>query len=279
MSEIKFDSETLDGCLFIGVVYDLYQPLYFRDFEFETASPDVRYVLHVHHRANALNDTFKSLETIYQLLSLTNLPVETSLGNISRYNWVRSILDVMLGRVTSIRDCVFLLIESVCEVGLSPRQVSRKALIRSSKIINNNRLVKLIDEVAKVGKHLREERDRLFHRGERRTLGSRPEFYYAASAIEAFGGLGKFTGPDDEELDLEEEHKNIITEIEADFHQVVTLLSATLTEIFSNLYPEFKETFIEKMKAGGGISEVALGLIKRAEYYNSKSSQDELDRS
>lgn len=37
MSDITFDSETLDGCLFIGVVYDLYQPLYFRNFEFETA--------------------------------------------------------------------------------------------------------------------------------------------------------------------------------------------------------------------------------------------------
>lgn len=274
MSDIKFDIETLDGCLFIGVVYDLYQPLYFRDFEFETAPPDVSYVLHVHHRANALNDTFKSLETIYQLLSLTNLPVETPLGNISRYNWVRSILDVMLGRVTSIRDCVFLLIESVCEVGLPPRQVSRKALIRSEKILANSGLIKLIDAVAEAGKHLRDERDRLFHRGERRILGSLPEFYYAASAMEAFGSSSKHTGPDGEELDLEAEHKNVITEIEDDFHQVVTVLSATLTEIFSNLYPEFKETFIEKMKAGDGISEVALGLIERAEYYNSKFSQN-----
>ena len=274
MSEIKFDSETLDGCLFIGVVYDLYQPLCFRDFEFGAAPSDVNYVLQVHHRAKALNDTFKSLETIYQLLSLTNLPVETPLGNISRYNWVRSILDVMLGRVTSIRDCVFLLIESVCEVGLSPRKVSRKALIRNEKIITNNRLIELIDEVAEAGKHLREERDRLFHRGERRTLGSLPKFYYAASAMEAFGSSGKHTGPDGEELVLEAEHKNVITEIEVDFHQVVTVLSATLTEIFSNLYPMFKETFIGKMKAGDGISEAALGLIERAEYYNSKFYQN-----
>ena len=274
MSEIKFDSETLDGCLFIGVVYDLYQPLCFRDFEIGTAPSDVNYVLHVHHRANALNDTFKSLETIYQLLSLTNLPVETPLGNISRYNWVRSILDIMLGRVTSIRDCVFLLIESVYEVGLSPRKVSRKALIRNEKIITNNRLIELIDEVAEAGKHLREERDRLFHRGERRTLGSLPEFYYAASAMEAFGSSGKHTGPDGEELVLEAEHKNVITEIEVDFHQVVTILSAALTEIFSNLYPMFKETFIGKMKAGDGLSEIGLGLIERAESYNSKFYQN-----
>ncbi|BBN83274.1 hypothetical protein PA25_32590 [Pseudoalteromonas sp. A25] len=273
MSEMKFDSETLDRCLFIGVVYDLYQPLCFRDFEFGTAPSDVNYVLQVHHRANALNDTFKSLETIYQLLSLTNLPVETPLGNISRYNWVRSILDVMLGRVTSIRDCVFLLIESVYEVGLPPRQVSRKALIKSETILANSRLIKLIDAVAETGKNLREERDRLFHRGERRILGSLPEFYYAASAMEAFGSSGKHTGPNGEELDLEAEHKNVIAEIEGDFNQVVTLLSITLTEIFSNLYPMFKETFIGKMKAGDGISEVALGLIERAEHYNSKLSK------
>lgn len=270
MSEMKFDSEILDGSIFVGVVYDLYQPLHFRDFELETTPPDVSYVLHVHHRVNALNDTFKSLETIYQLLSLTNLPIETPLGNISRYNWVRSILDVMLGRVTSIRDCTFLLIESVFEVGLSPRQVSKRTLVKCEKVIANNRLIKLIDELAAAGKNLRGERDRLFHRGEKRVLGNLPEFYYAASAIEAYGCLGKNTGPGGEELDLETEHKSVIAEIEDDFTQVITLLSDLLTEIFSNLYPMFKDTFIEKMKAGGDISEVALGLIKRAEYYNTK---------
>ena len=272
MADIKFDSETLDRCLFIGALYDLYQPLSFRDFEFETAPPDVSYILHVHHRANALNDTFKSLETIYQLLSLANLPIETPIGNISHYNWVRLILDVMLSRVTSIRDCVFLLIESVCAVGLLPRQVSRKALIRDEKIQANSKLIKLIDAVAEAGKHLREERDRLFHRGERRTLGNFPEFYYAASAMEAFGSLGKHTRLDGEELDLEAEHKRIITKIENEFHQVVIVLSATLTELLSNLYPKFKETFIAKMNAGDSISETALGLIKRAEYYNTNFS-------
>ncbi|WP_413473496.1 hypothetical protein [Shewanella baltica] len=117
------------------------------------------------------------------------------------------------------------MIESVCEVGLPPRQVSRKALIRSEKILANSGLIKLIDAVAEAGKHLRDERDRLFHRGERRILGSLPEFYYAASAMEAFGSSSKHTGPDGEELDLEAEHKNVITEIEDDFHQVVTVLS------------------------------------------------------
>ncbi|MCO7189931.1 MULTISPECIES: hypothetical protein [unclassified Pseudoalteromonas] len=274
MSDIKFDCGTLDRCLFIGVVYDLYQPLYFRDFEFETAPPEVSYLLGVHHRASALNDTFKSLETIYQLLSLTNLPIETPLGNISRYNWVRSILDVLLSRVTSIRDCAFLLIESVCEVGLLPRQVSKKALVRSEKVLANCRLIKVINAIAEAGKHVREERDRLFHRGERRALGSLPEYYYAASAMEAFGSLGKCTGPGGEELDLEAEHKQVITEIEDELHQVVTALSTTLTETFANLYPEFKKTFIQKMEAGDGVSEVALGLIERAEHYNIKFSQN-----
>ncbi len=65
------------------------------DIKFDSEPPNVSDVLHAHHRANALNDTFQSLETIYQLLSLANLPVEPPLGNISRYNWVRSILDIV----------------------------------------------------------------------------------------------------------------------------------------------------------------------------------------
>ena len=147
-------------------------------------------------------------------------------------------------------------------------------MVYDQKILANNRLIELIDEVAKTGIHLREERDRLFHRGERRTLGSLPEFYYMASAMEACESSGKHTGPDGKELNIEAEHKNVIAEIEGDFNQVVTLLSVKLTEIFSTIYPEFKDAFIENMKSEGNMSKVALGLIERAEYYNSKFSQN-----
>jgi len=124
----EYPELSLDDSLFVGVTYDLSQPIYLGDRDYETLlseAPEAAYFLDVHYRVHALSRRFDSLNIVYSLLSFNDFPVSTPAGAISRANWVRITLDVLLSRLTSIRDCTFLLVAEVFELGLEPKSISR----------------------------------------------------------------------------------------------------------------------------------------------------------
>lgn len=268
---------SVEHCLLTGVVYDLFQPLHLHDVDFQSTTSDKRYVLYVHHRLYSLNERLKSLATMYSMLSYESFPLNTEEGNISRQEWVHITLDTMLSRITSVRDCVYLLIDSIFELQLPPRKVNRKSLIKNESIKEHEQLISLINSITNSGSILRNERDALFHRGERRVLGDNPEIYYIASAMESMGQSDFGTGPDGEKIDLDKEHKIITNVINNEFTESIEELVGFIDYICLLLYPVFKNRFIENMEENGGIHPSAISLIDRAEHYAEyfKSKSDE----
>jgi hypothetical protein len=258
-----------EGSIFVGTIYDLSQPIYLNFDSHEkvaSESPDGVYVIDVEYRTRMLVDRFQSLNLVYQLLAFEELPVRTSSGVISRRNWIRIVLDVLLSRFTSARDCAYLLIAEVFEIKLNPRSISRGTL-KNSPLVPTP-FHELIDNIAEAGRQFRDERDRQFHRGEERALGDDPITYYAASNFEAFGhevqGNDMFGNP----IDLKAQHRKIVDDLRNEFTVTAKSLESSLLRLLDNLYPIFIERFRAKMISSGNNSKAAEHIIWTNEYYN-----------
>ncbi len=268
MSKNKREELSVEHCLLTGVVYDLFQPLHLHGVEFQSTSLDKKYFLYVHHRLYSLNERLKSLTTMYSMLSYEAFTLNTDDGNISRQEWVHITLDIMLSRITSIRDCVYLLIDSIFELQLHPRKINRKSLTKNESIKEHENLISLINSISNSGLILRNERDALFHRGERRVLGDNPEIYYIASAMESMGQLDFCTDHNGKKIDLNKEHKNITNVINKEFTESIEELVGFIESLCVFLYPIFKSRFIKSMEENGSIQPSAISLIERAEHYS-----------
>lgn len=265
-----FPELSLDDSLFVGVTYDLSQPIYLGTRDYETLvaeAPDAIYLLDVHNRVHALSRRFESLNIIYNLLSFNGFPVTTPAGAISRANWVRITLDVLLSRLTSIRDCTFLLISEVFELGLDPKSVSRYQLKKDPTILSIPSLADLIEDIANIGRSFRDERDLHLHRGEERPLGQDPDIYSTASAFEAFGQQIQGNDRSGNPINLEKDHKQVVEELEKEFTATAKEFNDKIHELFDLMYPHFKERFLNKLAASGNATQGAISLIERAEYY------------
>jgi hypothetical protein len=189
-------------------------------------------------------------------------------GPISRENWVRITLDVLLSRLTSIRDCTFLLIDEVFELGLDPKSITRLQLKNNPTILSVPSLCNLIDDIANLGRRFREERNLHLHHGQERPLGQDPDLYYVASALEAFGqgiqGIDRAGNP----INLENDHKQIIEQLETEFTETTKEFSSKIHALFDLIYPYFKERFLNKFVVSGNPSQGAIGIIERDEYYD-----------
>jgi len=245
------DAENFDGWLsleeseFVGHLYDLAMPIHLGEHDYNTLlsiAPDRAYVVDVHYRVSRLVDRFNSLNMVYQMLAVENFPVPSSLQSISRENWVRIVLDVLLARLTSVRDCTYLLIAEVFELGLDPRNVSRRTL-RENSTIPNSPFHNLIDDIANIGRSLRDERDLHLHRGEERPLGEDPITYKVASIFESWGQEISGTDQSGNPIDLEGKHKRVIEQIQTEFTATAQDLQSKLYELFNELHPVFLQRF------------------------------------
>ena len=273
MNDESFERLSLDDSLFIGVTYDLSQPIYLGDRDYDTLvseAPEAAYIIDVHQRVHALITRFESLNIVYKLLSFNSFPFSTPSGAISRENWVRITLDVLLSRLTSIRDCTFLLIAEVFELGLDPRNVTRLQLKNNASIVSVPSLGDLIDDIANIGRNFRDERDLHLHRGQERPLGQDPDVYYIASSFEAFGQGIQGNDRSGNSINLKKDHQQIIEQLEAEFTATTEEFSNKIHELLDSMYPYFKERFLNKFAVSGNPSQGAIGLIERAEYYNKK---------
>ena len=130
-------------------------------------NPHRAYVIAIEYRTLIIVDRFKSLNILDRMFAYDRLPIATSDGSIFRDDWIRIILDVLLSRLTSIRDCCFLLVSEIYELGLEPRRVNLESL---KKLLRDNKVLDLLTKIADTARSIREERDRHLHRGEERPL-------------------------------------------------------------------------------------------------------------
>src|SRR5687767_3057835 len=123
--EWRYDLEEND---FVFKVFQAAQPIHLWDGpeltyeDLKRDNPHRAYVIAIEYRVDRIVTRFKSLNVIDQMVSVDSFPVPTPAGDITRYQWVRITLDVLLSRLTSIRDCAFLFVSEVYELPLEPRQ-------------------------------------------------------------------------------------------------------------------------------------------------------------
>jgi hypothetical protein len=130
-------------------------------------NPHRAYVIAIEYRTLIIVDRFKSLNILDRMFAYDRLPIATSDGSIFRDDWIRITLDVLLSRLTSIRDCCFLFVSEIYELGLEPRRVNLESL---KKLLRDNKVLDLLTKIADTARSIREERDRHLHRGEERPL-------------------------------------------------------------------------------------------------------------
>src|SRR5205807_7249200 len=122
-------------------------------------APHRAYVLEIEHRCVIIVDRFKSLYFVDALLSVRDFPFHTPAGTLSREHWIRITLDVLLSRITSLRDCVYFLVDTVFQLRLDPRAITLRNL---RKVALPEELKNLLVSIASEARSIREDRDRHF---------------------------------------------------------------------------------------------------------------------
>jgi hypothetical protein len=252
-SSIPFDLEDND---LVCQVIEMAQPIHLWDAElspsdFERDYPHRAYVVDVEYRLLRLVDRFHSLRLVDKMLSMADLPITTPAGSISRYEWVRIVKDAILGRVTSVRDCAFLLVAEIYELRLEPRRVTLKTI---EDVVDDQAIKEIITAIANVGSQLRDERDRHLHRGEEAALhGDMDVFYKLAAMFEPTpppkSGRMDQDGGHNVGFNLVEAHQSVVAEIAADFHEVSGDLFALVERLLEAINEEFDHRWAEKRDA------------------------------
>jgi hypothetical protein len=214
-------------------------------------NPHRAYVIAIEYRTLTVVDRFKSLNILDRMLAYDGFPIKTVEGSIFHDQWIRIILDVLLSRLTSIRDCCFLLAAEIYELGIDPRNVKLGSL---EKYISDKGIVDVLIKIADTARNMRDERDRHLHRGEERALSDElDQFFHMVASSE--GGdapcpkLGFFDpekGTQPVEINLTEMHSKIISDIRTEYHQGCDRLIALARELFVAAEPEFERRWAKK---------------------------------
>lgn len=160
----------LEGSRLKGVIYDsinsyfLCEHPYKNWSDFSKADPHMAYAQLVYERFNALEQQFVDLRVIPQLLGVNDIPLKSSVMNINRYDWIKSILDLTLFRFSSIRDIVFHLVNEVMNLNIIDYKLNIKNISASLKSEHQVLLTNLM-KIEKIGLTLRNDRNERAHKG------------------------------------------------------------------------------------------------------------------
>ncbi len=236
----------------VGEIYDRHTAVHFSDYdslsELESAWPDGHYVWQTHERLEPLVNAFERLWLIPRMLRINNLPLQgRDDAFVSRAEWVRITLEVMLVRLASIRDLSALLVAAVYELGLAPPRVNVTRLLGRTEVNANAELCSSLQRIAAAAPDERAERNRFIHEGIRRALGPH-QLFDTVSHMEALGvavNVEPLSGQDGETLafDLATEHCRIVCEIERDFTATANELHAATEGLLEALHPEWLSRF------------------------------------
>jgi len=214
-------------------------------------NPHRAYVIAIEYRTLTIVDRFKSLDILERMLAYDGFPIKTVEGSIFRDQWIRIILDVLLSRLTSIRDCCFLFAAEIYELGIDARNVNLGSL---KKHIRDKGVVDVLIKIADTARNIRDERDRHLHRGEERALsGELDQFFHLVARSEGrntghpkLGFLDPEKGAQPVEINLSEMHSKIISDIRTEYHQEGDGLIALTRELFVVAEPEFERRWAKK---------------------------------
>jgi hypothetical protein len=241
---------------FVYKIISMSQPIHLWDAETDYAellrdNAHRAYVIAIQSVTLIIVDRFKSLNVLDRMFAYDGFPIATTDGSIFRDDWIRIILDVLLSRLTSIRDCCFLFIADIYELGLDPRKVNLDTLKRK---IGDTRVVALLKDIAATARGIRDERDRHLHRGEERTLaGELDQFFEMVSMSEGsdvscprLAFIEPDGGTQPVEINLSEMHAKIIDYVRNEYHREGDLLIKLTRELFVAANSEFEQRWSKK---------------------------------
>jgi hypothetical protein len=126
----------LEGGELVGLLYNILAPFQLTDHtyqdwdDFGRKDPDFAYAWSVGSRLHVLEEAIIALRPIVQMLGVTEFPIPSKVRAIDRYVWISATIDLALFRISVIRDCSYVLVNAVFELGINPRELSLRRLKR-----------------------------------------------------------------------------------------------------------------------------------------------------
>ena len=244
----------LDKSRFKGVLYDSINVYFLHDHqyqnwdEFAAADPHIAYAHLTYVRFNALEQQFVDLRVIPQLLGVAPVPVKSSVKDINRYDWLKSISDLALFRFSSLRDIAFHFVNETMELGVPERKVNMRSV---SRVLfkKTPAIVKHLETISDCGARLRAERNQRAHEGTCNLYTDDDQLFKNMSWAEESGG--QIHG-----YDVVQTYSQARDRL---YHGVVTdvaiALKATL-ELVDGLYEHYRDRHYELSKMSrSGVSQ------------------------
>lgn len=221
-------------------------------------NPHRAYVIAIEYRLERIVDRFKSVNVVDQMLAVRQLSISNPMRPISWYQWSRIILDVCLARVTSIRDCSFLFVSEIYELGLDPRKVSLKTI---KNTVHDELVIEVCERIAGAARHFRDDRDRHLHRGEESDFGiGEDAFFYKILSVRdtlsgSTGRIVKMRGAAGEERvpDVVVMHEEVVRNIQEEYHRETDTLITLVEELLIAVEPEFDRRWSTKRDSASDV--------------------------
>ncbi|MDR8523717.1 Cthe_2314 family HEPN domain-containing protein [Shewanella fidelis] len=182
----------LEDSSFKGVLYDSINTYFLHDHpyeswdEFRSADPHMAYAHLTYVRFNALEQQFVDLRVIPQMLGVENLPLQSQVQNINRYDWLKSIIDLSLFRFSSLRDIAFHFVNEVLELNLPDHKLNIKQLAKVLRDTHPDILAPL-KVLEGTGTPLRQDRNNRAHKGFCNLYTDDDQMFKSAAWSEGYG--------------------------------------------------------------------------------------------
>jgi hypothetical protein len=160
----------LDESTFKGVLYDSINMYFLHDHpyknweEFSEADPHMAYAHLTQVRFDALEQQFVDLRVIPQMLGVENIPIKSSVKDINRHDWLKSIVDLTLFRFASLRDIAFHFVNEVLELKIPDNRLNIKQLKKDLRD-NHKEILSSLKVLDSTGTPLRLDRNERAHKG------------------------------------------------------------------------------------------------------------------
>jgi len=226
---------------FVGRMFDLGMiQLHFETYEDLARHPDCKYAFDLNVEVTSLVRRVESLNLTGHLLWPEPLPHDFGKFPISRYEWLTIATDVFLMRYVSVVDCTMLLVNSVFELGLHPKQCSIGNLRKKGA---PEKVLRLLEEMLQDQGDLRHERNARFHHGTERGFTDDDQTFRTTAMMERrWGGVGG-TDRFGRKIRMERMFKEGLVEIQREFNRVTRRLVRQLDRLYDVLWPEFEARF------------------------------------
>ncbi|SRR6266404_4152204 len=238
----------LDGCELAGVLYGILMPFQLSDHtyhdrdDFVRKDPDFAYAWSVGCRLNVLEEAIIALRPIVQMLGVTEFPIPSKVRAIDRYVWLSATIDLALFRASAIRDCCYVLVNEVFELGINPRELSLRRLKKEGALLGEP-VLDCLSTIGSIGKDLRAERNKRAHEGIQRLFGEDSQdtlMFKFAAMIEGKGRSGV------QEFDLEQEYAHQVSLLHDTYVKEAEALRDSVLQLQELLVDPFYDRFEEK---------------------------------